>query len=627
MIDRFKIVTCLALVVAAHISLSPATIAADLPVNETRVVKPKPTGVLANAANAAAAAANAANAAANAANAAAAAATAALDAINSIIPGNDRVYLPEGIKAKPATATPNLIPQLADALSAPPAKEAQNQASSNVVKFSVPEERSLVGLIGKFEIPVFVDKDGELAKSLAGYQSFDNEPIGESNETNLSESINAGRGFNRDTLVAGARADQAKAQTGQALALLLPSVYVRASSGWETSTPSVALDPATGKAISSETHTRTDASLVVRQPIFDLPSYLDWRRRGIVEQARNESQRASDGDAYVSTVNAYLALVSSRLQADLTRDFEAQLNELLVYVEKRAGAGAASVSDMARVRARSQSAISSRLEQESAHAAAGIEFVRLTNRKPKMVRLPDLNDIGASLLPESLDFAVTQAMLQNPEISSLASEVQAAKMDKSVAKSRFLPRVDLEYTENYSLHAGGDTSSAGQRDRRVMMVMNWSLFSGGGDYRYHDERAARKVELKYRLDDQRRRIAQTLSSNYGTIASTKERLDLGYSELKSISIAAEAMSKRMLSGNQSLLDLLDVYDRHYQARVRLVNLHILEMSTVAQAVRLVKGVPDAKASTPVVVNAPKEESAPKTAEKPAIIEVPVKAKE
>jgi adhesin transport system outer membrane protein len=58
-----------------------------------------------------------------------------------------------------------------------------------------------------------------------------------------------------------------------------------------------------------------------------------------------------------------------------------------------------------------------------------------------------------------------------------------------------------------------------------------------------------------------------------------------------MAVAAEAMSKRMLSGNQSLLDLLDVYDRHYQAKVRLVNLHIQEMGSVAQIVRLVQGVP------------------------------------
>jgi len=57
----------------------------------------------------------------------------------------------------------------------------------------------------------------------------------------------------------------------------------------------------------------------------------------------------------------------------------------------------------------------------------------------------------------------------------------------------------------------------------------------------------------------------------------------------------------MLSGNQSLLDLLDVYDRFYQARARLVNLHILEMSTVTQLVRLTYGTPG---STPVIKTAP-----------------------
>jgi adhesin transport system outer membrane protein len=61
--------------------------------------------------------------------------------------------------------------------------------------------------------------------------------------------------------------------------------------------------------------------------------------------------------------------------------------------------------------------------------------------------------------------------------------------------------------------------------------------------------------------------------------------------LDSISTAAKAMSNRMVSGNQSLLDMLDVYDRYYQARTRLVALHVQEMGAVAQIARLVQGVP------------------------------------
>ena len=59
----------------------------------------------------------------------------------------------------------------------------------------------------------------------------------------------------------------------------------------------------------------------------------------------------------------------------------------------------------------------------------------------------------------------------------------------------------------------------------------------------------------------------------------------------------------MLSGNQSLLDMLDVYDRFYQARLRLVNLHTQEIAAVAQIARLLQGPPKtadaASATSPV----------------------------
>ena len=455
---------------------------------------------------------------------------------------------------------------------------------------TVPEKQNLAGLIGKSEISVSADADGQFVKNMAEIQFMEKEYARQVGDADLSGSINAGRSFSRETLAALARTEQAKAQTGQAFALLLPSVAVRASYGSETSRPSVEYDD-NGELVDSSSHMRTDYAITLRQPLFDLPSYRDWRRREVLEQARGENYRISDSDTYVSAVNAYLSLVSSRLQIDMTRTFENQLADLLTYIEKRASAGAASISDMARVRARNQATLSSRLEQESAHAAAGIEFVRLTNLVPQKVRIPLIEDVGASLLPKSFDAAVTTAMKSNPEIAALTAEVQAANIDISAAKGRYLPRLDAELSESYSQGAGGDKSASGQKDTRAMLVLNWSLFSGGGDYNYSVERTARHKELQYRLDEQRRRVVQALSANYATLATTRERISSGYKELKSISTAAEAMSKRMLSGNQSLLDLLDVYNQFYQVRSRLLSLHILEMSTVTQLVRLLQGTP------------------------------------
>ncbi|MBI2308482.1 MAG: TolC family protein [Rhodocyclales bacterium] len=572
----------------------------------------KPSGVLTNAASAAAAAANAATAAANAATAAAGAASAALEAINAILPTSQRAPSlfrpPAAASSKSSEEAVQKSPATAEGVPTTESESSSEPTRNVGTRFLVPDEHSLVGLVGAFEIPVSVDTRGDVSDRVSGEQDLDGEPVNRAAETNLGESIGAGRGFSRETLAATARVDQAKAQSGQALALLLPSLALRRSSGREVSSPSVAHD-ANGKAIAKDAHRRDDTAVTLKQPLLDLPSFYDYGRRGVIEQARDNGRRAADGDAYLSSVNAYLALVSSRLQADMARDFEGQLKGLLAYVEKRASAGASSASDVARVRARNQAAISARLEQEAAHAAAGVEFLRLTNRAPRMARLPELDDLGAGTMPESLDRAVERAMESNPDIAVLISEVRAAEIDKSAARSRFLPRLDLELSDNKTLHAGGDPNPDGQRDKRAMLVLNWSLFSGGADVQYNRERSARHLELKYRLDDQRRRVVQTLSAQYATLSSSRERLTAGYRELKSIAMAAEAMSKRMLSGNQSLLDLLDVYDRYYQARVRLVNLHIQEMSSVAQIVRLVQGVPLLATAT--------QTGGPATAPKPA----------
>ena len=552
----------------------------------------RPTGVLANASAAAAAAADAARAAAEAATAAAKAATAAVDAINKLAPTVSAQRLAQ--ESQPASTSQT-----------PPVFDDSEEAGTSTA-FIAPTEKTLVGLVGAFEVPVSVDSTGDYARGLAGKIAELDFSVTSTKEINLAESIDAGRSFSRDVLVAGARVDQAKAQEGQGLALLLPSINLRRASGIEDTNPTLNPDK------SATQHTRNDYSLSLTQPLVNLPNFFDYRRRGVIAQAREENRRAADGDAYLQSVSAYLSLVSTRLQADMARSFEMQLKELLVYIEKRAAAGASSASDKSRVSARAQAAISARIEQESAHTAAGVDYVRITNLAPRVARIPEIEDLGSSLIPSSLEQAIDIALGSNPDIAALITESRAAKLDADAAKYKYLPRLDLELTNTQSYGASGDPSSAGQREQRAMLVLNWNLFSGGADARAKDERKARHSELLYRLDDQRRRVIQALSAQYASLAATRNRINSGYEELGSITEAAEAMSKRKLAGNQSLLDLLDVYDRYYQTRTRLVNLHVQEMNAVAQIVRQIQAVPSGEVAA-VSAQKPQVKATPRPA--------------
>ncbi|MDO9049876.1 MAG: TolC family protein [Methylotenera sp.] len=566
-------------------------------------VKLRPTSTLSAAANAANSAVNAANAAAAAASAAANAAAAAVEAINAVLPPSQRIV--PSITTAP-TPNPNSQPSLvltppADAiatkLSDPldgifPVSDllnAQKDTQTSVTmngKFLAPSERSLVGLVGTFEIPVAADARGDFA---AGIQSEGSEVVESVSSIDLAQAVGASLGFSRDVHIASARVDQAKAQTGQAKAFLLPSLLLSIRTGREQSSPGSQLDPSTGRIEAQSNHSRTDRSITLKQPLVDLPGLFDWKRREVVEKSREESVRASQGDAYLATVNAYLALVSSRVQASMALDYENQLQELFQYVEKRASAGAATNSDKERVRARSLNARAARIEQDAAQAAAGVEFVRLVNIAPASLRLPDMEDIGISIVPAELQQAISQAVESNPDIAVLKEELRAAQIDQTAVKGRFLPRLDLELSDTNIRNMGG--ASGTQHDQRMMLVMNWSILNGGSDLKLGNEKTARVDEINYRLDDQRRRVLQSLTAQYATLEATRQRITAGYSELDSISTAAKAMSNRMVSGNQSLLDMLDVYDRYYQARTRLVSLHVQEMGAVAQIARLVQGAP------------------------------------
>lgn len=174
---------------------------------------------------------------------------------------------------------------------------------------AVGEERSLAILFGQPEITVSADVGGQFINSMAENRVFDEDITDQVGVAGLRESVQTGRRYNRESLAAFERHEQAKAQSGQALGELLPFVSVRANRGYEVSEPSVIVDDVTGELLPYSRHIRTDATLTVSQPLFDLAAYLEWRRRKEKERARGESYRISDGDAYVSTIDSYLSLV------------------------------------------------------------------------------------------------------------------------------------------------------------------------------------------------------------------------------------------------------------------------------------------------------------------------------
>lgn len=411
----------------------------------------------------------------------------------------------------------------------------------------------------------------------------------------LPEAARIALDFSREVKAAQSRVDQADSQRSQALGNLLPSLSLRRAVGNEKSSPSSVIDPNTGVLKETDLHRRTDHALTLRQPLVDVGSYSDWQRRKNLVDSSQASLQGTRGDEYLALIQSYANLSSARLQAILARDYEAQLNNLMRYVAERAAAGASSEADAQRVRARALTAQATRMEQEAAQEAAIVEFSRLTNVVPRNLRLPRFDDLRLDL-PKTIAEALEQSLGFNPELASLKAQTEAADWDLVSARARYGPRLDLELTDQRTWNAGGPVGL--QHDQRAMVVLSWTLFSGGSDYHYNQERQARKDEILWKLDDQQRRLVQGLTSQYAVLDSSRGRLASGYKELGAITEAARAMAERMLAGNTSLLDLLDVLERVYQTRSRLVTLHVQEITSAAQIGRLLGQPGELKGEAP-----------------------------
>jgi adhesin transport system outer membrane protein len=543
------------------------------------------------AAVAATAAANAASAAANAASEAVKATAQSIQQLPSpqLILDPTPIKIPESTASNTATVTAK--PVLDTTMPAEQAKKQLAPIGLQPLDTSLPtqsdseyevKDLSLAKLFGVSLIPVAVTSQVHNEYLTSSENATDAPPAGVVKAIDLPGATNAAVAFSRDVHVADERLSQADEQSSQARALLLPNLSVRYARGREISSPSSVIDPLTGAAAIESAHIRSDKSITLRQPILDLPSTYDWERRKEVVTSREETLRGSQADAWLSTVTAYLSLTSSRLIADLSLGYEKQLNQLYDYVDKRANAGASSGSDRQRVLARTLQARATRSQQESAHAAASVEFLRLTNIAPEQIRLPDRDDMG--VIPNTVGEAIKIAMENSPDIGSLRSQLKAAELDQNVARAKFGPRFDIEISKLSTNNAGGPTGD--QDDTRAMVVMNWNLLNGSGDYYLTREKKSHIDEVKYSLDDIQRRITQSMISEYATLDATREQLVSGYRELNAISSAVSSMSEKMFAGNQSLLDLLDVYDRQYQARTHLVTLHSQEIDALSQISRL-----------------------------------------
>lgn len=343
---------------------------------------------------------------------------------------------------------------------------------------------------------------------------------------------------------------------------LFPKLDVRAANG-------------DGRLTSVQPSRKTDRfeqSVTLRQALFDLPAFMEWRRQSRLGDAAALQLRGEISRVMLDASQAWLRVLQAQLTLDALQSYQVSLEEIYTYIDKRAEAGGASRAERERIRARVAALNAQLLESRSALSSAKRTLGVLTGREAAALRLelPELISI-----PSKLELARQQMEQGNPDLLATEQEMEALALERKSQMARFLPTVTLDVSNLQSRNMSGVINEI--NDTRILFSASWSLLNGGSDLAQSYATAARRMERAYLREDTVRRLNDELATSYGQLQTVSDRFAALQAEAQANSRVIDAFRLQLQNGNRPVLDLLDALQRSHQNRIELISLALNEL--------------------------------------------------
>ena len=186
--------------------------------------------------------------------------------------------------------------------------------------------------------------------------------------------------------------------------------------------------------------------------------------------------------------------------------------------------------------------------------------------------LPDASRMArpklpGTLVPATLDQAISTALEQNLSLAIAADEVLIASQNERMAAASRRPRFDLvaayRFEEDLAALPGwGDGYS-------LLLTLSWDFFSGFSNRSRVSAAAARRGELQMNAEEVQRRVTEDATRAFENLRTTRRRVEM----LENASaIAEEVFDARVRlreAGSETALNVLDARSETFRARITL----------------------------------------------------------
>lgn len=312
------------------------------------------------------------------------------------------------------------------------------------------------------------------------------------------------------------------------------------------------------------------ARIGLRQNIFAGLSTMNEVDR---QKARVQSQafvvRSTANNTALKVVDVYLEVLKNEAIVALAKENLTLHQRIADQIRLRSESGVDRLADMDQIQSRLNLAQSNLVVAEQNLFDAQTNYNALVGNPPLELRRPES---PTAMIPATLEEAEQLALAGHPQLKSAGADLEARRKQDEVAKSPFMPIIDLEVDQIWEEESSFSSYYDGEEreDLRVFLRFRYNLFSG-----WRDE--ARKSETVHLINEAQeiknhthRQVVESIRLSWRAHEAAKKKTNYLDQRLQFAAKTASAYTKQWNIGQRNLLDVLDAEAERIDSARQLV---------------------------------------------------------
>jgi outer membrane protein len=323
----------------------------------------------------------------------------------------------------------------------------------------------------------------------------------------------------------------------------LPNVTI---SGNQASSTSTNRKNQNGTKLNDSNQDSESKTLSVEQKIFSgFKGVNTFKKSALETQKANLILKQVEQQTILNTASTYFDLIfkskNEKFNISNVNLFERQVESDSARLQK----GEITLTDLAQSESSLAGANANLINAKTELLASKKDFERVT--REKIPELKNLTENFSLILPNSLNFSLELASLNNINLLIANLDYEISIKNLNIEKARLSPSATINYSKSENKDFSSTIDETDQES--VKATITWPLFKGGENISSIKKSSFDKQRSQLILEDTKNKIVTETSNSWSKYQSSKSVLEATRAQLKAAEIANEGITLEYDSGN------------------------------------------------------------------------------